>query len=498
MRSPQNLFLFVTFRILRHSLRFSASGFRIFNFSETLSPVFMAAIAVIFSYTARGDVPITAYLSPEPVGPCPLACQCDGNFDSVVWDQLEVRVGRGFAPGLYGVRYRYYNSAGLLGWTGNINVSMRADGSFTAGPEFDWPALYGGYARYPGQGWDTNGGPSPFSVDGDLIRISATVCGGNAQLLHGRVNIQIGTPSSEHQKRNDVKRGGDQCSGSGDGISPSAPMARYSAHAMSASLNVEDTPFRYAPPRGPPIDFIVTYNQRDAAPFHGISYSNLGPRWSCNWLSYISDDPTDPSASAIVFVPGGGTEVYSGFDSGTQSYSPDLQSQAVLVRISPTSYEKHLSDGSKLVYSQSDGATIYPRTIFMTQVVDPAGNAATISFDANFRVIAISDALGQVTTVSYELPDDPLRITKVAEPFPAGRSAQFTYANGQLATITDEIGIQSQLHYAPGTDFIDSITTPYGTSRFATGAAGSNKWIEMTDPLGGKERGRVPRWCVRR
>jgi RHS repeat-associated protein len=481
MRSPRTLFHFVTFQTLHCPLRFSACGRRTFNFAEIVSPVLLTAIAIIFSYTARGDVPITAYLSPEPVGPCPLACQCDGNFDSVVWDQLEVRVGRGSAPGLYAARYHYYNGSGLLGWTGNINVSMAADGTFTAGPEFDWPALYGGYARYPGQGWEVNGGPSPFSVDGDLIVINSTVCGGNAQLLHGRVNIQIGTPSSEHQKPNDIKLGGDQCT-------LSAPMARYSAHAMSASLNIEDTPFGYAPPRGPRIDFIIIYNQRDPAPFHGFSCSNLGPRWGCNWFSYINDDPTDPSAKATVFVPGGGTEVYSGFSSGTQTYSPDLQSQAVLVRISPSSYEKHLPDGSKLVYSQSDGATTYPRRIFMTQVVDPAGNAVTISFDPSFRITAITDALGQVTTLSYELPDDPLKITKVTEPFPTGRSAKFTYANKQLAIITDEIGIQSQLHYAPGTDFIDSITTPYGTSHFATGTAGSNKWIEMTDPLGGKER----------
>lgn len=453
-----------------------------------MRPILVVATAVILSPSVKGDIPITAYLAPEPAGQCAYACQCDGNFDGVIWDQVEVDVGRGFAAGLYAVRYFYYNSAGLLGWTGNIDVRMAADGSFTAGPEFDWPALYGGYARYPGQSWQTNGGPGPFSVDGDLMYIAATVCGGDAQLLHGRVNIQIGAPSGKHTKKNDIKRGGDQCPSSSGEISPSVPMARYSAHAMLASLNIEDTPFRYVPPRGPPIEFTVTYNQRDSAPFRGVSYSNLGPRWSFNWFSYISDDPTSPSANATVFVAGGGTEVYSGFDSGTQSYLPDLRSQAVLVRTSPTSYEKRLADGSKLIYSRDDGAFAYPRKIFMTQVVDPAGNAAMVSYDSTFRITAITDALGQVTTVSYELPNEPLKITKVTEPFPTGRSATFAYTNGQLTTITDEIGIQSQLHYAPGTDFIDSLTTPYGTSSFVTGTTGSNQWIEMTDPLGGKER----------
>jgi len=112
----------------------------------------------------------------------------------------------------------------------------------------------------------------------------------------------------------------------------------------------------------------------------------------------------------------------------------------------------------------------------------------TIGYDASFRITTLTDALGQVTALSYELPDDPLKITKVIEPFSTGRFATFAYTNGQLTAITDEIGIQSQFHYATGTTFIDSLTTPYGTTNFATGGSGLNQWIEMTDPLGGKER----------
>jgi len=74
----------------------------------------------------------------------------------------------------------------------------------------------------------------------------------------------------------------------------------------------------------------------------------------------------------------------------------------------------------------------------------------------------------------------------VTDPF--GRFATFTYTNGQLTMITDPIGIQSQFSYQSGTDFINSLTTPYGTSHFATGANGTNRWVEMTDPRGGIER----------
>jgi RHS repeat-associated protein len=119
-------------------------------------------------------------------------------------------------------------------------------------------------------------------------------------------------------------------------------------------------------------------------------------------------------------------------------------------------------------------------------VVDATGNTVNIGYDASFRVTTITDALAQVTNVSYELPADPLKVTKVTDPF--GRLATFEYTNGQLTKITDEIGIQSQFTYTPGTDSIDSLTTPYGTTTFVSGENGTNRWIEATDPLGGKER----------
>src|SRR5260370_1095847 len=267
-------------------------------------------------------------------------------------------------------------------------------------------------------------------------------------------------------------------------------MATYTAHAMLASLNIEDTPIRYTPPRGPAINFTVTYNQRESQQPQTFSYANLGPKWTFNWLSYVTDDPGNTSANATVYVPGGGVEVYSGFDSVSQSYQPDPQSHAVLVRTAPATYEKRFPDGSKQVFSLSDGSSSFPRKIFMTQWVDPTANAATIGYDGSFRITTLTDALGQVTTIAYELPGDPLKITKVTEPFPTGRFASFSYnANGQLASITDEIGIQSTFTYSTdGSNFITLLQTPYGTSNFSSGQSGTNRWIEMADPLGAIER----------
>jgi RHS repeat-associated protein len=279
-------------------------------------------------------------------------------------------------------------------------------------------------------------------------------------------------------KRNDAKSGGNQCW-------PPSPMARYSVHSMLVSLNIEDRPLRYTPPVGPGINFTVTYNQKETQQPAAFSYSNLGPKWTFDWLSYVSDDPNAQLPLTGLYRSGGGAEIFA-YDPGSQSFVADAQSHAVLVKTGTASYERRLPDGSKEVFALSDGATSYPRRIFMTQIVDPAGNSVSIGYDASFRVATITDALSQVTNIFYELPADPLKITKVTDPF--GRFATFEYTNGQLTRITDEIGIQSQFTYTAETDSIDTLTTPYGTTTFVSGENGTNRWIEMTDPLGGKER----------
>ena len=273
--------------------------------------------------------------------------------------------------------------------------------------------------------------------------------------------------------------------GNQEGCSTCHGMARYSVHSMLVSLNIQDTPLRYSPAYGPGIDFSVTYNQKESQQPATFAYSNLGPKWTFGWLSYVSDDPNTQLPLTGVYRSGGGAEIFA-FDSGSQTFAPDAESHAILVKTGPAGYERRLPDGSKEIFGLTDGATSYPRRIFMTQIVDPAGNAVTVGYDASFRVTSITDAPGQITNMSYELPSDPLKITKVTDPF--GRFATFEYTNGQLTRITDEIGIQSQFTYTTGTDSIDSLTTPYGTTTFVSGANGTNRWIEITDPLGGKER----------
>jgi RHS repeat-associated protein len=265
-------------------------------------------------------------------------------------------------------------------------------------------------------------------------------------------------------------------------------MPRYSTHLMLVSLHLSDTPVGYFPARGPSVPFRVAYNQREAHQPQVFSFSNLGSKWTFDWLSYVEDDPTNPNASAYLTARGGGRDTFQGFNPSTLAYQPDIRTRAVLVRTSstPIRYERRQSNGYVEVFAQPDGASTSPRRVFLTEVRDPRGNAVTFTYDGQLRLVASTDALGQVTTLSYDDPGDSRRITRVTDPF--GRYASFDYDGaGRLAHITDVLGLQSGFTYDGG-DFVTALTTPYGTTRFVKGENGLDRWLEITDPLGGKER----------
>ena len=291
-----------------------------------------------------------------------------------------------------------------------------------------------------------------------------------------------------HTKPNDIKR--PLCHSK-------TPMAQYSFHAMLVSLNIVDTPVGYTPPRGPDAHFQVTYNQREANQPAVFSYSNFGQKWTFNWLSYITDTPGQPEEGGSLYVQGGGTEIYG--------YGvPDPDDFGVILENPAGGYMRTLPDGSIQIFSLPDGSTTYPRKTFLTALIDPTGNSLTFTYDTNsasgynvIRLRAATDSIGQVTSIYYDLPDDPSKITKVTDPF--GRSATFDYnPSGQLIRITDILGIQSQFTYNPFTggtsDFITSLTTPYGKTLFEKGDGTDDinpdgyRWIQATDPLGQTER----------
>jgi RHS repeat-associated protein len=264
-------------------------------------------------------------------------------------------------------------------------------------------------------------------------------------------------------------------------------MCDYNVQEMVVSLNLEDTPAGYVPPKGPPVYLTVDYNQREAGQPAIFSWFNFSPKWTFNWLSYLEDDPKNARANINRYLRGGGFAP-NFFDTKSNGYQRDPRDASILVRTSttPITYEVDYTDGSRDIYSVSNNAAAAPRRIFLSQVIDQVGNTVTLKYDGQFRLIAIVDAMGRITTLSYDSTSSPLLVTKVTDPF--GRTAKFSYdVAGRLIQITDVLGLTSQMTY-DSSNLVNSLTTPYGTSKFAYGQNGTTRFLEATDALGHTER----------
>ena len=202
-------------------------------------------------------------------------------------------------------------------------------------------------------------------------------------------------------------------------------MATSRVHLMNVNLNINDQPVGHVPPVGPDVRFTVRYNHRDAAQPGIFSYSNFGPKWTSDWFSHISDNPQNPLADVAWYMPGGGVRRFTNYDTNTQSYSHQQYDGTFLTRTGGT-YQLHRSDGSTLVFNNSDGSVGTTRKVFLSQFIDPVGNTVALNYDGNLRLVSIIDAIGQSTTLTYGLPGDIYKITKVTDPF--GRFAQFDRA----------------------------------------------------------------------
>jgi len=290
-----------------------------------------------------------------------------------------------------------------------------------------------------------------------------------------------GNDPDPHGPCDPATQGGDTCN-----TGECKGMAVPRVHLMLVSLNINDEAVGYAPPVGPAVRFTARYNQREAHQPGNFNYSNFGSKWTFDWLSYITDNPGTPSADVTYYIMGGGTRTFTGFDASTKTYAFQQFDQTRLIRISPNTYEMFSRDGSRKVFSQSGGSIGTERKIFLTQLIDPFGNAVSLTYDANLRLVAITDAIGQVTIISYEHPTDTFKITKVTDPF--GRFASFEYdTSDRLIKITDVIGITSQFTYDEG-DFITSLTTPYGVTSFTKSESGTTRSLETVYPDGNKDR----------
>jgi RHS repeat-associated protein len=268
-------------------------------------------------------------------------------------------------------------------------------------------------------------------------------------------------------------------------------MPTYAIHPVSTAITLSDTPVSYTPARGPALPFHIRYNQRTQRLPQTSEFGWLGPNWSMDWLSYVLDNVTitaPPWVITGVIVRGESLEKFTPYTGFTH-----WKHRTTLVQVAndPPRYERRLPDGSVEVFTFPDRAAALPnRRIFLTQVIDPQGQTVTFTYDASVRLVAVTDAVGQVSTLEYTDAADPMRLTNVTDPF--GRTATLTYTGaGRLASVTDAVGMTSRFAYDEG-GVLTGMTTPYGTTTFRQGMIGyftsSYRWAEATDPAGGTER----------
>jgi RHS repeat-associated protein len=269
------------------------------------------------------------------------------------------------------------------------------------------------------------------------------------------------------------------------------PLCAYNIGEATVSLSLSDTPVGYSPPIGPSAKVQITYNQREDSQPAIFTFFNVSPKWTLNWLSYVTDDPAHPGATVSRYIAGGGAYFYSGYQSRTGQFAAQNDDGSILVLAStaPIKYRRQMGDGSVEVYAQSNGSASYPRNIFLSQVIDPQGNTLTLNYDSQQRLISLTDATGRQTTFTYGLTARPLLITNITDPF--GRSASLTYDSAyRLSSITDIIGLTSRFTY-DAYSLVNSLTTPYGTTTFAytpPGTSSPPRFVQVTDPLGNSER----------
>ncbi len=200
-----------------------------------------------------------------------------------------------------------------------------------------------------------------------------------------------------------------------------------------------------------------------------------------------------------------GTRTLSGFDSDTHSYAFQQYDQTKLTRTSSSSYEMLSRDGTRKIFSRSDGAAGTSRKIFLTEFIDSFGNAVSLTYDSNFRLVAITaenhigrSALGSasdrscrrslrhVLGFSFTLSTaaiHEMRVSKIVISLPYFRApcVNVRLGNDGLGCIHLSAAQKSQPGYKGGYDASSSVTGRTGCRSRITGQCKCPSARELAD-----------------
>jgi len=261
----------------------------------------------------------------------------------------------------------------------------------------------------------------------------------------------------------------------------------WSVNMVTMNLYVTDIPLWYTSPKGPSVNISLSYNSQSA-----IAYNEpFGNKWQLNYSSYLT---VDTGGNVTIFMPDGRRDVYS---KTTGGYNHPYQVFNTLTKIAENHFELKFRDDTVYVYKIPPGTTsLQP---FLVEIRDSHNQKLTFGYDSNVRLTTITDALGRITSLTYNVQG---LVTQATDPF--GRFATFEYdASRNLIKITDMGGYASSLSYDQDA-YLTSIQKPNGTWGFyiepADGVVaysddyappGANMWqsyrVTITNTLGDKE-----------
>jgi RHS repeat-associated protein len=280
-------------------------------------------------------------------------------------------------------------------------------------------------------------------------------------------------------------------------------MAIASLDIFQAGVAIRDTPIGYTPQVGVPMNFTITYHQRETG--QPKFCSNVGLQWNVSWIECIGGGPPNEQADATFYAGDGNQFIYGGYaqnavqglgstpsNSGVFTANDGWTHARLSYFQSSTGqfYQRTLPDGTVETYGQQAGTPGH-FLFFLTSIVDPRGNVTTLTYDptaaANGEAVltAVTDPDSGQLVFGYNT-SSPLQIAKVTRTID-GLSATFSYSQGEVASTTDPSGITSSFLYSNGA-FIMGMTTPYGTTRFGSSDSTSCLEADMTNPLGQTER----------
>lgn len=282
---------------------------------------------------------------------------------------------------------------------------------------------------------------------------------------------------------------GDPGNNSGPDNSPNDPCGSptWSVNMANINLFMVDVPIWYSSPIGPSVEIQLSYNSQSA-----IAYNEpFGNKWQFNYASYIV---VDTGGNVTIFMPDGRRDTYS--PDGSGGYSRPYQVFNTLTKIAGNNFELRYPDDTIYIYRIPPGtSSLQP---FLVEIREPHGQKITFGYDNDVRLTTITDSMGRVTNLTYNVND---LVAQVEDPF--GRTATFEYdANNNLTKITDMGGYWTSFTYNADV-YLTSLENERGKWSFYTEPAdgipansdnypppGDGMWqnyrITVTNPIGGK------------